>query len=45
MIPRPVSVSNTVFRHLMFVYPWQLRFQFGEELADVFSQRIEEAWH
>jgi hypothetical protein len=45
MIPRSVSISITVFRHLMFVYPWQLRFQFGEEIADVFSQQIEEAWH
>ncbi|MFB3923444.1 MAG: hypothetical protein ACE145_17115 [Terriglobia bacterium] len=44
MIPTAVSLSNRVFRRLVVLYPPDLYRQFGDELADVFSQQVELAW-
>ena len=44
MIPPAVSVSNWIFRRFATLYPPDLHRQFGDELADVFSQQVEAAW-
>ena len=44
MIPPAVSVSNWIFRRFETLYPPDLHRQFGDELADVFSQQVEAAW-
>ena len=44
MISPAVSISNQVFRRFVILYPSALRREFGDDLADVFSQQIEAAW-
>jgi hypothetical protein len=44
VIPHAVSLSNWIFRRLVVFYPPDLHRQFGDELADVFSQQVELAW-
>jgi len=44
MIPPAVLVSNKIFRRFEALYPPDLHCQFGDELADVFSQQIAAAW-
>jgi hypothetical protein len=44
MILPAVSISNEAFRHLVILYPLDLRREFEEDLVEVFSQQIETAW-
>lgn len=44
MISPAVSISNEAFRRFVILYPSDLRREFGDDLAEVFSQQIETAW-
>ena len=44
MIAPAVAISNQAFRLLLILYPPDLRRDFGDDLAEVFSQQIEAAW-
>lgn len=44
MISPAVAISNEAFRRLLILYPPDLRREFGDDLAEVFSQQIETAW-
>lgn len=41
----PLRLSCWLFRILLFLYPSHLRYEFGQEMADVFREEIGDACH
>lgn len=44
-VPRMVSISEAIYRRLLFLYPATFRRKYGEEMACLFRDQCRDAWH